>query len=94
MSISLILFVIAVTVCVGAAIYGAVRTPNGFMGVMSFLSIPLWLASVIAALAIPMYPGWHPVEIAMLGLVLAMSALVIVTNKIDNERMIRRIKKK
>lgn len=93
MTITCILFIIAALVCVGSAVYGAVRTPNGFVGVMAFLSIPLWFASVIAALAIPQYPGWHPVEIAMLGVVIAMSAVVIWFNQKDNDEMMKRIKK-
>lgn len=93
MNIACILFVIAALVCIGSAIYGAVRSPNGFVGVMAFLSIPLWFASVIGALAIPAYPGWHPVEVAMLGVVIAMSVLVIWTNHKDNDETMKRIKK-
>lgn len=93
MNLACILFAIAAIVCVGSAVYGAVRTPNGFVGVMAFISIPLWFASVIAALAIPQYPGWHPVEITMLAVVIAMSVAVIVFNNKDNEISLKRIKK-
>jgi hypothetical protein len=88
----LVLFILCTAICVLGAVLGAVKTTNGFLGVAANLSIPIWFASVIGALAMPQYPGWDPREIAMLAVVVILGIAMAVLNQKDNNKMLERLK--
>lgn len=89
----LVIFIVCAAVCVGGAVINAVRTHNGALGVAANLSIPIWFASVIAALALPKYPGWDVREIGMLALVVVLGVAMAVLNNKDNKKMLEGLKK-
>lgn len=92
--IAFMVFVVASIACVVGGVYGAIKNRDSALSIAANLSIPIWTASVIAALAMPQYPGWDIREIAMTAIVVSLGLFMVITNKKDNDQMLRKLRER
>lgn len=76
------------------AIRGAIKSKEGWLGRMAYLSVPIFYSAVIGALSIPNDSGYTACEFfALLGVV-ASAALVLITNHYHNKMLSEKLNKR
>lgn len=92
MDIWLCISAVAMVFTIVMAIIGAIKSNEGAIGVIAHLSIAAFMLVVIAAFAMPQYPGYAWQELVMLGIVIAVGAVTAWSNHKHNEILIQKVK--
>lgn len=92
MDIWLCISIVAMIFTIVMAIIGAVKSNEGVIGVIAHLSIAAFMITVIAAFALPQYPGFAWQEIVMLFIVLAVAGVAAYSNNKHNDIISKKLK--
>lgn len=92
MDIWLCISIVAMVFTVVMSIVGAKKSSEGVIGVIAHLSIAAFMIAVIAAFAMPQYPGFAWQEMVILAVVLGIGVLTAWSNNKHNDIIMKKLK--
>lgn len=91
--IAIILMTVGVAVCLFGTIKGVSRSESA-LEVASFIIMPLFMGAAVFAFAMPQEPGYSPKELFVLGVCIVLGIFAVVTNRLHNNLVIKRIRER